>query len=151
MTEDAKTAERQTPRPPVKPAATPSPAMPKPGVEARATVPARIPEQPKPEPAIPTTEVQESTPKAQLPVPSERKRPVKDWQPMETAAKDGKPIWVTDGNGSFIEAVWRSTRRVAPLKGRWVEYGFWAILNGGGQKIPWEPKGWLPTTGMWQP
>ena len=67
--------------------------------------------------------------------------------------KDGRPIWLTDGNGKHVEAVWRSTRRVVvgTKTSAWQEYGKWAIHNAGGQEIPFVPAGWLPMTGAPHP
>lgn len=72
-----------------------------------------------------------------------------DWNPMDTARRDGRPIWLTDGNGKTVEAVWRHSKQftmkadaTGRLVSRWYTHNFWAINNAGGQKVPWEPKGW---------
>ena len=71
-----------------------------------------------------------------------------EWQPMDTARQDGRPLTLTDGNGHEVEAVWRTSRRYVltdpkgKLVGKWVVTSFWAVNNAGGQKIGFIPAGW---------
>lgn len=80
-----------------------------------------------------------------------------DWNPMDTARKDGRNVWLTDGNGHTCEAAWRTSRRYSMKKenGRWIgkfrPVSYWAVANGGGQRVPFEPKGWRSTTGAPHP
>lgn len=71
------------------------------------------------------------------------------WPTMETAPKDGKPVWVHDGKGNVVEAVWRQSRKFnmvtnsyGKMLGKWTESGHWTILNFSGVKLPFTPKGW---------
>ena len=52
----------------------------------------------------------------------------------------GQPVWLTpDGLTEFL-AVWRVTREFKD--GRFQPTAFWAMHNGGGVKIPFEPLGY---------
>ena len=53
---------------------------------------------------------------------------------------NGEPVWLTpDGNVEYL-AVWRTTREYRD--GRFQPVGFWAIRNGGGTRIPFDPLGY---------
>jgi hypothetical protein len=67
------------------------------------------------------------------------------WLDLEAAPDTGRPVWLIGLEGQMVEAFWRHTRRFdAQGGGIWREYGFWAIRNGGGQKVPWDAIGWKP-------
>jgi hypothetical protein len=52
----------------------------------------------------------------------------------------GEPVWLTpDGTTEYL-AVWRVTREYRD--GRFQPVGFWAVRNGGGQRVPFEPIGY---------
>ena len=54
---------------------------------------------------------------------------------------DGVPVWLTpDGEQKFV-AIWRHTREFRD--GRFQPTAFWAVRNAGGQRIPFEPIGWM--------
>ncbi|MDE2107336.1 MAG: hypothetical protein KGL39_59620 [Patescibacteria group bacterium] len=53
---------------------------------------------------------------------------------------NGQPVWLTpDGTTEYL-AVWRTTRELR--NGRFQPVGFWAVHNGGGVKIDFEPLGY---------
>lgn len=53
---------------------------------------------------------------------------------------NGEPVWLTpDGSTEYL-AVWRVTREFR--EGRFQPIGFWAIRNGGGTRIPFDPLGY---------
>ena len=53
---------------------------------------------------------------------------------------DGQPVWLTpDGLTEYL-AIWRVTREFRD--GRFQPTAFWAVHNGGGVKIPFEPLGY---------
>lgn len=53
---------------------------------------------------------------------------------------NGQPVWLTpDGSTEYL-AVWRVTREFKD--GRFQPTSFWAMHNGGGVKIPFEPLGY---------
>jgi len=70
-------------------------------------------------------------------------------QPMDSAPKDGKPVWLTDGKGNKCEGVWRQTRKFGMrtngygrLVAMWTDAGVWALTHFGGAKIPFVARGW---------
>jgi hypothetical protein len=67
-----------------------------------------------------------------------------EWYPMDAAPQDGKPVWLKSGDSTpiFQEALWRHTRAINRQTGRWEPTGFWAIRNGGGARVPFDPIGW---------
>ena len=146
MTEETRAADRPVQRAPARQTAQAAP-PPRPAqVEVRDVTPAQ-------------PHAKQEPPKETLPairhvhtgINDPAEKPKLTWQPMDTAKRDGRPIWVTDGNGKQMEAVWRDTRRFITGRGRFVEFGFWANLNAGGQALPFEPRGWLPSTGAPHP
>jgi hypothetical protein len=52
----------------------------------------------------------------------------------------GEPVWLTPDGATEYIAVWRVTREYR--SGRFQPVGFWAVRNGGGQKIDFEPLGY---------
>ncbi len=78
--------------------------------------------------------------------------PLSDWEPMETARKDGKPLWLRGPDGETVEATWRQSRRIVntPKGYAWETYFTWTAINSGGL-VMWEPVGWRPTTGAPHP
>ena len=53
----------------------------------------------------------------------------------------GSPVLLTPDGKTFHPAVWRVTRKFDPIAPGWVSTGFWAVRNGGGRKIDFEPIG----------
>ena len=71
------------------------------------------------------------------------------WHPMGTAHQDGKKLWLADGKGGMCESVWRKTRQFKMEKnaygkwmGKWVEGGYWSVMNFAGVKVPFKPVFW---------
>ena len=169
MTEEAKTAEqRRGPGRPPKPRQEATPSMPTWNppptldLDELASQLSETAQEPKggdqdsdgpvpPEPRHTNLPALASEPeRADTPAP-EPYDPLREWAPMDTARRDGRPIWLTDGNGKTVEAVWRHSKQftlradaTGRLVSRWYTHNFWAINNAGGQKVPWEPKGWRP-------
>jgi hypothetical protein len=53
---------------------------------------------------------------------------------------DGRPVLVAaDMSSQFVESVWRTSRSFDMKTGSWKHTGFWALRNGGGAKVPFEP------------
>lgn len=63
--------------------------------------------------------------------------------PMTTAPND-RVIMVTKGDGHFVQARWRKTRKWDSNRGAWEATGFWSGWPGTA-KLEWEPIGWKPT------
>ena len=53
---------------------------------------------------------------------------------------NGQPVWLTPDGVTEYLAVWRTTREFRD--GRFQPVGFWAVHNGGGVKIGFEPLGY---------
>ena len=70
--------------------------------------------------------------------------PPPGWEPISTAPDNGRPIWLTDGEGRYAEGFWRNSRRRAASNGLWEPYHYWAQCNAGGMRVPFEPTAWRP-------
>ena len=61
---------------------------------------------------------------------------------------DGLPVFVTSDRRRADAAVWAITRAFRPgidgRGGRFEPVGFWAVLNAGHTRIPYEPIAWRP-------
>ena len=55
---------------------------------------------------------------------------------------DGQPVFLTEDGVTAHAAVWRTTRGYNTLKSNWEVSSFWAVRNGGGAKIAFEPLGY---------
>lgn len=77
--------------------------------------------------------------------------PLREWFVMDTARKDGKPLWLRGPDGEAVEATWRQSRRIVntPKGYAWEEYFTWTAILGG--LVPFEPVGWRPSTGAPHP
>lgn len=62
------------------------------------------------------------------------------WQSVDTAPKDGNPLWLKGADGKIIEAYWRRTRQYR--KGRWDDIYFWAVYGQNPQVVPFAPALW---------
>lgn len=68
--------------------------------------------------------------------------------PMDSAPKDGRPLWLTANGSTWVRAQWRKTRAFdwkaaaeSPKMRRFVPTGFW-VFQATVNRIPWEPTGW---------
>lgn len=52
---------------------------------------------------------------------------------------DGRPVLVAADGRVFTPAVWRNSRCFDQKTGAWSHTGFWALRNGGGTRVPFEP------------
>ena len=59
---------------------------------------------------------------------------------MADAPRDGSRVWLQYDDGSYVEAYWRSTRRL--VNRRWVPFAFWAKWMTC-EPIPFDPVSWL--------
>jgi hypothetical protein len=69
---------------------------------------------------------------------------------MEDAPDDGKAIILYGAAGESTEGFWRHTRTYDRNGGKWRITGFWAIWGSGGQRLLFEPIGWLPKQGIFE-
>ena len=70
-----------------------------------------------------------------IPARTEQSRYMADVYPF-----NGEPVWLTPDGATEYLAVWRVTREFRD--GRFQPVGFWAVHNGGGVKIDFEPLGY---------
>lgn len=63
------------------------------------------------------------------------------WSLMETALKDGRPIWLKRGEeGHAEECYWRTSRKFHG--GSWVPTAYWSRVVGPPAPLDFEPLGW---------
>jgi hypothetical protein len=66
-------------------------------------------------------------------------------EPMSTAPRDGKPLWLTANGSTWVRGVWRKTRAIDYDKRRFVPTGFWVLQNST-RRLDFEPTGWHELT-----
>lgn len=63
-----------------------------------------------------------------------------DWQPIETAPRDGTPIIFGYYDGTVCEGYWMGD----PTRNHWGETGWFAIDSDVLTEHPWLPDEWMP-------
>lgn len=69
-----------------------------------------------------------------------------EWRPMDEIGelRSGELRVLTPGGLTGYVCAWRQSRAFDVASGRWAAVGFWTLRDSGGQRIGWEPVGWLP-------
>lgn len=67
-------------------------------------------------------------------------------QPMTSAPKDGRNLFLFDDTGHAYECYWRETRQFR--KSTWQEIGFWSHWPGPPSRVMFDPKGWVRQSGL---
>jgi hypothetical protein len=74
--------------------------------------------------------------------PESMKSAEPQWNPPETAPRDGRPVWLKLDNGKVVEAFWRTSRAYNREAMRWGPTGYFAPVIGPTIKLEGEIAGW---------
>ena len=64
------------------------------------------------------------------------------WSAIDDVARSGRPVVLRSAEGETAEAVYHSTRKFNRSLLKWEGHAFWALRNGAGAPVSFEPVGY---------